>query len=105
MDINRGVKALWEKDIVDSPAAQWKNAKSTTVEIMDETFMIKRDRQDVYKIIAKSPLQKTQFSIRDDKSPISRFVVDAGSGVVRFPKFSTSPKGTTDVIAQILKFN
>lgn len=105
MDINRGMKALWDQDIVDSPEAQWKNAKSTTVETMDEHYMIKRDRPDVYKVIIKSPLQKSQFYVRNDATLISRFVVDAGSGIVRFPKFSLRAEGTTNVLAKILELN
>jgi len=105
MDINKGIKALWEQDFMDSPQAQWKNAKSTTIETMDEHLMIKRERQDVYNTLVNAPLLKTQFQVRDDESPVSRFVVDAGSGIIKFPKFSMRPEGTTDVIAKILELN
>ena len=106
MDINKGVKALWKQNFIDSPEARWRNSKSTSRETMDEKFMIRRDRPEVYQAAMKSPLLKTQFLfLKDGTQYVSHFVVEASIGLVRFPMFTVREDGTTNVLTKILELN
>jgi hypothetical protein len=106
LDINKGVKALWEEDYIDSPEARWRNSRSTSRETMDEKYMIKKDQRAVYDKAKRVPLLQTLFRfVKDEDEYVSHFVVDPGNGLVRFPMFSARRDGTINVLAKILALN
>jgi hypothetical protein len=73
---------------------------------MDEQYLIKRDRPEIYKAAMKSPLLKTQFLfLKDATKYVSHFVVEANIGLVRFPMFTINRDGTINVLAKILELN
>ena len=106
LDINRGVKALWAQGYVDSQDARWKKPRSTANETMDERFFLKRDLPEVYETLRRAPILKAQFTfMRDQDQFVSHFVVEAGTGILRFPLYGTRRESTLNVIAKILELN
>ncbi len=53
-DLNRGIKKLWENDEVDAFKVKFKKSKSTSMEIMDEDKLLKRDMPAVYNELIKT---------------------------------------------------
>jgi len=106
LDINRGVKALWAQDYIDSQDARWKKHRSTATETKDERFFLKRDLPEVCETVRRSPLLKAQFQfMRDSDQFVPHFVVEASSGVLRFPMYCNRRESTLNVIAKILELN
>jgi hypothetical protein len=106
LDINKGVKAMWATDIIDSQDTRFKKSKSVSSEIMDEKFYIKRDAPDVYAVARKSPILKAQFEfMKDQERFVPHFVVEANNGILRFPTYGIRRESTLNVITKILELN
>jgi hypothetical protein len=106
LDINKGIKALWAQDYIDSQEARWKKSRSTANEVMDERFFLKRDLPDMYDAVRRAPILKAEFEFMKDRERyVPHFVVEANNGVLRFPLYSNRRESTLDVIAKILELN
>lgn len=105
-DINRGVKKLWEDDIIDSKHVRFKKATSMTTEAMDEGYTVKVQYPDIYTQITTSPLSKTVFKYLKDDDAFSRlFVADPSLGQLSMAIFPEHPNQTWNVINEILRNN
>ena len=90
-DLNRGVKHLWNADIVDSKYAKWKKNRSTTTETMDESYTLKSQYPEVYQTIVNAPLNKTIFKyLNDDENLPEHFTIDPSVGQISVPIFPGS---------------
>jgi hypothetical protein len=106
LDLHTGIKALWDKGLIDSSQARFKKAFSTAFEAMDEQLRIKEHAPDLYALIMESLLFNTIFEIvgKADLS-VSTFTVDPSKGYIAFPRYSEQ-KGDTDyVVEEILRNN
>lgn len=106
LDLNKGIKAMWEIDLIDSLTARWKEPKDTTTKTMDKDCLLKRDNPQAYKGLIKAPLLKTAFAFLEesDKFP-SHFWSDPTLGQVTIPIFSENESIAENVIREILKHN
>ena len=106
MDLNRGIKKLWETDKIDAMGAKWKMPRATKIQNMDEAFLLKKDDPREYRRIKNSPLLQTTFRWLDEKlSPVRKFTVNPTQGVVTFRNFPSKPGSVDDVINEILRNN
>ena len=105
-DLNRGVKHLWNADIVDSKYAKWKKHRSTTTETMDESYTLKSQYPEVYQTIINAPLNKTIFKylIADENLP-EHFTIDPSVGQISVPIFPKHINQHQNVVREILSNN
>lgn len=106
LDLNKGIKTLWDADMIDSREVKYKKSVSTTTETMDDKRYVKRDLAAQYKELIKVPLLKTIFDAMDETKRLSdHFRADSTAGVVTFPVFSENPQQPKNVVREILKNN
>ncbi|MDI1322264.1 MAG: hypothetical protein PSV36_05910 [Algoriphagus sp.] len=104
-DLNKGIKFLWERDIIDSKYVTYKKTSSLSREIMDEELTYKETYPTDYKEVIKAPLQKTTFRIKKNSSMFCDFVTIPSEGVVSFNKFPENLNQIENVISEIIKKN
>lgn len=105
MDLNRGIKALWDADVFDAPAVRYKRSRATSLEVMDEAFTVKRDDPQRYAELADKPLYNTTFTFTRENACIKYFVADPTQGKLAFRRYSSSTDCVDDVVRQILAAN
>jgi hypothetical protein len=104
-DLNRGIKKLWENDEVDAFKVKFKKSKSTSMEIMDEDKLLKRDMPAVYNELIKTPLIQTTFKVLKQNNLLNYFVVDPTKGVFYFSIYPQHHNGINDLIDLVLTNN
>lgn len=104
-DLNRGIKKLWKDDEVDAFKVKFKKSKSTSMEIMDEDKLLKRDMPTVYKELIKTPLIQTTFKVLKQNNLLNYFVVDPTKGVFYFSIYPQHHNGINDLIDLVLTNN
>ena len=106
MDLNKGVKELWEAGQIDSGKAQWKKARATTTQVMDSNYLLRQNDPELYQSITDKPLLKMSFDWLDDEAmSIKHFAVDATFGELSFSTYSDLERGPQDVVRTILERN
>ena len=106
LDLHKGIKELWEQDLIDTQNIRWKKPKSTTSEAMDEPCTLKSDYPHVYKEIQNQPLFKTSFKfLKDVDKYVSHFAVDPAKGFLAFTMFPKGKGNIENVIRKILEHN
>ena len=105
IDLNKGIKELWAKDIIDVPSVKYKKSKSTSTEIMDEEFTLKKDLPEIYAIIIKGPLEKTTCKFLSPDEYLPYFRVEPLNGFLAFSTYPTTLKSVNNVVDLILKHN
>lgn len=106
LDLNRGVKYLWDNDFIDSKYAKWKKDCSAATETMDEGYTLKTQYPDVYNNLMSSPLNKTIFKyLREDRLFCNHFTVDATKGQLSVPLFPDTDDQIKNIINEILTNN
>ena len=105
-DLNKGVKHLWEAEVIDAPALKYKEAKSTISQTMDGEMLVKRDHPEAYARMRLAPLFKTPFFLLkpESKNP-PHFAVNPTAGELHFTTFSPSEDHVDYVLGEILKHN
>lgn len=104
-DLNKGIKKLWENDEVDAFKVKFKKSKSTSMEIMDEDKLLKRDMPAVYNELIKTPLIQTTFKVLKQNNLLNYFVVDPTKGVFYFSIYPQHHNGINDLIDLVLTNN
>ncbi|WP_077417835.1 hypothetical protein [Chryseobacterium sp. JV274] len=105
-DLNKGLKKMWDDDIIDCKYAQWKKSKSTTTETMDENYTLKSQYLEVYEGIVTAPLKKTIFKyLPDDGNMPEHFTADPGIGQISIPLYPKSLNQNQNVVKKILSNN
>lgn len=105
-DLNKGLKKMWDDDIIDCKYAQWKKSKSTTTETMDENYTLKSQYLEVYQGIVTAPLKKTIFKyLPDDGNMPEHFTADPGIGQISIPLYPKSLNQNQNVVKKILSNN
>lgn len=105
LDINRGIKQLWEENFIDAASVKYKKDRSTSTEVMDEEFTLKNTMPDVYNALLNAPLQKNIFKILEREDIISHFTTEPTSGKLSFTKFPENINSIPDLINLILTRN
>lgn len=105
-DINKGIKHLWDKDVIDSKFAKWKKNRSTTTEAMDEGHTLKNEYPEQYKSLMKSPLNKNIFKyLHADDEMVDHFTADPTIGQINIPLYPKNPNQINNVISKVLSNN
>jgi hypothetical protein len=105
-DLNKGIKELWERDIIDAIEVQYKKSASKAKEIMDEEYTFKQKYPEQYREAILSPLNKSIFKFLTNTGDYcDHFTVDPSNGEITFPTFSKTKEQTQNVIRKILEFN
>lgn len=104
-DMNKGIKKLWADDEVDAFKVKFKKDKSTSMEIMDEDKLLKKDMPDVYKELIKTPLIQTNFKVLKQQNLVNHFVVDPTKGIFYFSVYPQHQSGINDLIDLIISNN
>lgn len=104
-DLNRGIKKLWEDDEFDAFKVKFKKSKSTSMEVMDEDKLLKKDMPTVYNELIKNPLIQTTFKVLKRNNLLNYFVVDPTKGVFYFSIYPQYHNGINDLIDLVLTNN
>lgn len=105
-DLNRGIKSMWNDQLIDAPSVQWKKARSTTRQVMDGDYLVRRDDIALYNDIVDKPLMAATYKWTGDKQlSIDHFSADASSGQLTFRTYSDEDTGAAYVVREILERN
>jgi hypothetical protein len=105
LDLNRGIKALWDTGEFDAPSVQYKRPRSITTNVMDEDFTVRAHDPERYIELLDKPLFQTTFRFLGDEPCIGYFVADPTNGSLVFRRYSTSNDCIDDVVRRILAAN
>lgn len=105
LDINKGVKWMWENDIIDSKYVTFKRTSSTTREVMDEDLTFKNSYPIDYKEVLNSPLQNTIFRVLGNQNKFCDFVSNPSEGTVSIRKYPDNINQIENVISEIIRKN
>jgi hypothetical protein len=108
LDLNEGVKTLWDRDWIDALRAQWLGADSTDIRTMNKGVYLKRQPRGrgrrVYEEIMASPILKSVFAAFEPFSEsIEKFACDPTGGVLYFTRYCRNNESTDNVIREILR--
>jgi hypothetical protein len=105
-DLNRGIKLLWENDLIDSKHVKYKKSRSTATEAMDENYTLKTQYPEVYNDLVNSPLNRTVFKyLIDDELMCDHFSIDPINGQLSIPLYPGNNNQIWNVINEILANN
>ena len=105
LDVNRGIKTLWDEDEIDALRVKFTNSKSISSDSMHERLLVKRDYPDKYKEIIEAPLSSTSFEVLIKDDLIRFFSTDPSRGTFNFVQFPTVRYGINELINLVLKNN
>lgn len=105
INVNKGVKALWENDTIDARSVRFKGSHSTVSEVMDEEFTFKKKYPQKYDEVINSPLRKHVFRFLVDTEKYGDFECDPSEGVFSFNKYPKEATTVNDVVSKILAGN
>lgn len=105
LDLNRGVKALWDAGEYDAPSVKYKRTRATSKDVMDEAFMVRSHDPDLYEELQDKPLFGTTLRFMDDDPCIDYFFVNPTNGFLRFRRYSATNECVDRVIRRIVAAN
>lgn len=105
-DINKGIKAIWEEDLIDSRLVKFKKNRSTSTESMDGDYTVKEQYPEVYQQLINAPLGKTVFRYKkEDGLLIEHFTTEPSLGRLSIPLYPKNPNQIRNVVDKILANN
>ena len=106
LDINKGVKHLWDNDHIDCRKVQWRRTSSVAMETMDEDLTFKEQYPIEYPKLITQPLSKALFKhLKEDEYLCDVFEADASKGLINIPRFPKDEKQVENVVTEILTNN
>lgn len=106
LDINAGIKELWEKDEIDCRKLKWRDHHSLEMTVMDEDSTFKETYPERYVDVAVAPLGSSVFSyLKDDDDFCRIFGTNPSEGHLNISKFPKTSEQVSNVIAKILENN
>lgn len=105
-DLNKGIKYLWDNDVIDSKEVSFRKSASMSKEVMDEDKLVKVEYKEVYDELIKSPLNKSIFRyLIDDEQFCKHFTCDASNGEITIPIYSKDSSQIENVLNEIIRNN
>jgi len=104
-DLQKGIKYLWENDVIDALKVKFKKSKSTSSEVMDEEHLLKVQYPDTYNEIISSPLDTTIFKYIEDSDLVRYFTANPREGYISFSTYPTSTDGIDKIVQMIFQNN
>lgn len=103
LDLNKGIKTLWNSREIDAENVRYRKEKSVSGETMDEGYTVRENCPDEYQKAMRAPLLMTAFKIYGDYK-MSHFSTNPTEGVIRFPMFSENGE-TERLVRHVLESN
>jgi hypothetical protein len=98
LDINMGVKALWESKFMDAFRVSYKKTTSVATEVMDEEAGLRDTAPEVYEQITSKPLLNTSFKPAEESEVnLGPFLINATQGRIGFTSY-TDELGDVDAL-------
>ena len=105
LDLNKGVKYLWEKDFIDAKVVKHRESKSIRQDRMDEDYLYKASYPDEWEDLMKTPIQKTKFKSLSSDISLDHFDCNPSTGFVGVSFHPNSDDEIVSLINLILKYN
>jgi hypothetical protein len=109
LDLNKGVKTLWDSKAVDAPKVKFKSAQSTNTVDMDDGKGLRDTDPEAYKQVVSKPLLNTNFRPKEDpedpEKNLNIFQVNATFGRLGFTSYTDDPGDTDAIVKAILENN
>ncbi|WP_294346230.1 hypothetical protein [Sphingobacterium sp.] len=105
-DLNKGVKHIWDKDVIDCREMSCRRTSSRRKETMDGDELFKNKYPEDYKEIMMSPLESCIFRyIRKDEDLPEHFTCDASKGRLSFTLYPERIDQINNVLDEIIRNN
>ena len=106
LDLNKGIKALWDDDVIDALSVRFKKARSTAQEEMDGELTVKANDTALYRQLIARPLHATVFLCMKNQDEMGRgFFCNPTTGVFRFNRYAKGIESTDHVLGKVLSSN
>jgi len=106
MDLNRGIKYLWEKDWIDCTKIQFRLDSATTITTMNESLTFKEQYPEEYEKIMEMPIEKSTWKyLKGDDYFCRGFMADPSKGMLSFSSFPETENQIKNVIEKVLQHN
>ncbi len=106
LDMNKGVKALWEGGEFDAEVSKFKASKSTRTETMDTKCLLRRDSPEEYANAMEAPLLRTVFeTLKAELNYPPLFSADPSAGELVVTRYSEDGDEVDNVVRAILSAN
>jgi hypothetical protein len=106
LDINKGVKALWESKYMDAFRSSFRKKNSTSTEVMDGEIGIRDNAPEIYEVLASKPLLNTTFKPDAElENSIGVFQINPTLGRIGFTSYTENSGDSDAIIKAILDGN
>jgi hypothetical protein len=106
LDFNKGIKHLWETDVVDAKRVRFLTGISSSLEVMNKGKLVKKHFRKQYNEAMKCPLLKSHFITNKADGIVDLdFTADPNNGFVGFGKFLDGKGDAEYVVREILRHN
>jgi cell wall assembly regulator SMI1 len=105
LDVNKGVKHLWNIDSIDACRAGWEETVASNVKNMHVSHLLKRDDPKAFAVAIKAPLMKSVFERLASIDWPEILTVDCQYGEIAITRYSDSETAVDNVVREILKHN
>jgi len=105
-DLNKGVKELWNTDVIDAKELSFRKTSSRAKEVMDEDTLFKERYPQEYDEVMKAPLELCIFRyVMEDEDWPKHFTCDPRVGKISFTLYSENSSQVNNVIDGIIGNN
>lgn len=105
LDLNKGIKHLWENDFVDAMVVKSRQSKSIRQDRMDENYLYKASYPDKWVELMKTPIQQTKFKSISSHICLDHFDCNPSTGNLGLTFHPGSENEITELIELILRHN
>jgi hypothetical protein len=105
-DFNKGIKDLWENDLIDCQKIQWRKSDSIANEKMDGNLTFKQKYPQDYQQIIRKSLENTIWKyLLQDSLMCEKFSTNPSMGIISITQFPNDVNQVNNVITKILAGN
>lgn len=106
IDLNKGIKKLWNDDVIDGMKVRYRKSNSSITETMYGESTFKRKYPDEFDDLMMRPLDTTIFRyIRDNANWPRKFAIDAENGMLLVSQYQDNVNQIENAITEILREN
>lgn len=104
-DLNKGIKALWAKDLIDATKLRFDMPDSADSKTMNGAKELKKTNPGVYADVRVRPLRMCTFVGHGSHTVVGNFSVNPTEGFIGFTRYSKDGSSGDELIRQILSSN
>jgi hypothetical protein len=105
LDINKGVKHLWNAGSIDACRAGWEEAMASATKNMHVKRLLKRDDPIAFAVAIQAPLMKSIFERLASVDWPELLTIDCQYGEIAITRYSDSETAVDNVVHEILRNN